>query len=209
MGQRLLPDAESLLRLHDEAMERWHTVEADVSQADEQNVTKLTEGSVIELILKQHRANFDLWHKEDEARDPNAADAEIAEVKRAIDALNQRRNDLTESIDHLLCTSLAQPAQATLHSETPGMMLDRLSILGLKVYHTREETTRETATEKHREKNRARLALLTEQRDDLAMCLDMLMLQIGRGERRFKVYRQMKMYNDPDLNPVLYRKGHS
>ena len=86
------------------------------------------------------------------------------------------------------------------------MVIDRMSIMALKIYHTREETERETASETHRERNRQRLAFLLEQRGDLGGCLDALMEQIVRGERRFKVYRQMKMYNDPELNPVLYRR---
>ena len=90
------------------------------------------------LALAQHRANFDLWHEEDKARDPAATDAEIAAVKHAIDGLNQRRNDLVEKIDELLLTLAGeQNPDAPLHSETPGLMIDRLSILALKIYHTR------------------------------------------------------------------------
>ena len=84
------------------------------------------------------------------------------------------------------------------------MMIDRLSILALKIYHTWEETRRETATEAHRQKNAARLAVLEEQRDDLAGCLDALWRAVAEGNRRFKLYRQMKMYNDPELNPAVY-----
>ncbi len=95
---------------------------------------------------------------------------------------------------------------APLHSETPGLIVDRMSILSLKIYHTGEEARRETATEAHRRRNQDRLAVLEEQRSDLAGCLDVLWRQIVAGERRFKLYRQMKMYNDPELNPVLYRR---
>ena len=99
---------------------------------------------------------------------------------------------------------LDQNAEAPLHSETPGLMIDRLSILALKIYHTREEANRTTATQSHRQRNANRLALLEEQREDLAGCLDVLWEQVLKGQRRFKLYRQMKMYNDPELNPAMY-----
>jgi hypothetical protein len=159
------------------------------------------------LAAAQHRANFELWHEEDKARAPGVADAEIARVKRAIDVLNQRRNDLVEKMDVWLMERLVQSDAAPLHSETPGLMVDRLSILALKIYHTSEESHRASATEDHRLKNRERLTLLKEQRDDLAGCLDVLWVEVLGGTRRFKLYRQMKMYNDPELNPAIYGKG--
>ena len=161
------------------------------------------------LILAQHAANFDLWHREDAARDPLAGDAVIAAVKRNIDKLNQRRNDLAERIDMaLLEAAPAQNPEAPLHSETPGMMIDRLSILSLKIFHTSEESHRSGAAEDHHTRNRDRLAILEEQRSDLAACLDDVWTQIAAGKRRFKLYRQMKMYNDPALNPVLYGRSN-
>lgn len=164
--------------------------------------------------MANHRANFDLWHEEDLARDPAATDAAIAADKHAIDTLNQRRNDLVEQMDQWLLFWLReagtrQNPDAPLNSETPGLILDRLSILALKIYHTREEAHRKTATGGHRQRNCERLALLEEQRADLANCLESLWTQIIAGRRRFKLYRQMKMYNDPDLNPVLYRQNGS
>jgi hypothetical protein len=131
-------------------------------------------------------------------------------VKRNIDALNQRRNDLVESIDRTLLEAAgAQNPAATLNSESPGLMIDRLSVLALKLYHTEEETHRDSASQSHREKNRARLALLREQSTDLAACLDELWRQVHSGTRRFKLYRQMKMYNDPELNPAIYSHSTS
>jgi len=162
------------------------------------------EDGLMALVVAQHRANFELWHEEDKARSPEVSDAEIARVKHAIDALNQRRNDLTEKIDLWLIERLEQNASASLHSETPGLMIDRLSILALKIYHTREEAHRASATEGHRIRNSARLDLLEEQRGDLAGCLDALWSEVLDGARRFKLYRQMKMYNDPELNPAVY-----
>jgi hypothetical protein len=184
----------SITEMQDERTSSWHGIE-DETKAE----------GLMELAVAQHRANFDLWHEEDKARDPEASDAEIAKVKHAIDGLNQRRNDLVEKIDELLLTSAGkQNPAAPLHSETPGMMIDRLSILTLKIYHTREEAGRMTATEAHRKKNAARLVVLEEQRSDLAHCLDDLWREVLTGTRRFKLYRQMKMYNDPELNPVVY-----
>jgi hypothetical protein len=156
------------------------------------------------LTMAQHRANFELWHEEDKARAPEVTDAEIARVKRSIDGLNQRRNDLVEKMDAWLIERLEQNAAAPLNSETPGLMIDRLSILALKIYHTREEIERTGATEAHRRRNQDRMALLVEQRDDLAGCLDALWAEVLEGTRRFKLYRQLKMYNDPELNPAVY-----
>lgn len=190
-------------QIHDETTQFWHmpgsgqNPDPDLKEIDS-------------LIRAQHRANFDLWHQEDKARDPEATDHEIANVKRSIDRLNQRRNDLVEQIDAKLLANYEDAVRshpdAPLHSETPGMMIDRLSILALKIFHTREESIRESATEEHRDRNRERLALLEEQRDDLSRALDALFKDLAEGRRRFKLYRQMKMYNDPDLNPAIYKR---
>jgi len=162
-------------------------------------------------IARQHRANFELWHIEDEARRPGASDAELAQVKRRIDATNQRRNDAVEELDRALLNELALRGlpnpQGELHSETPGLMIDRLSILALKIYHTREEACREGAPDGHAERNCERLAILEEQRTDLASCLNAHWSEILAGTGRFKLYRQLKMYNDPSLNPAIYGKG--
>jgi hypothetical protein len=190
-------DAAHILRLHDAANAHGHTstlpAPAPVSSLDA-------------LILAQHQANFNLWHQEDLARAPYAPDAAIVAAKRAIDALNQRRNDLVEQLDeHLLTLAPAAPT-APLHSETPGLIIDRLSILSLKLFHTEEQTQRSTPD--HRARNLARLAVLNQQRDDLAACLTDLCAEVLAGRRRFKLYRQLKMYNDPTLNPILYADGN-
>ena len=190
--------SESILHLHDLATERWHRCLPFPAPAP----------GLDTLVLAQHQANFDLWHEEDKARSPLASDAAIAAVKHAIDALNQRRNDLVEQMDALLLDAAGTQNEASpLHSETPGLIIDRLSILELKIYHTAAEVHRETATEQHRQKNRARLDVLLHQRSDLSECLDELWRQVLAGERRFHLYRQLKMYNDPELNPVLYTRA--
>ncbi|MGA1981391.1 MAG: DUF4254 domain-containing protein [Acidobacteriaceae bacterium] len=193
-------NALQIARLHDEATLRWHQ---DTRWPDPPPASPAA--TLLDTVLAHHRANFDLWHQEDKAREPGASDARIAAVKRAIDVLNQTRNDLVEALDlALLKAAGVQNPAAPLHSESPGLILDRLSILALKVYHTAEETHRTTATEAHRQKNLARLALLEEQRSDLTSCLDTLWSEVLAGRRRFKLYRQLKMYNDPDLNPAIY-----
>jgi len=189
-----------ITRLHDEANLRWHQEPPAPNPP-----TPAPDAPLVELALAHHRANFDLWHEEDKAREPDVSDAAITRVKHAIDALNQRRNDLVELMDRqMLAAAGEQTPSAPLHSESPGLIIDRLSILALKLYHTDEETHRPTACESHRQQNRARLILLEEQRDDLACCFDLLWQEVLSGRRRFKLYRQMKMYNDPELNPAVY-----
>ncbi len=158
-----------------------------------------------QLVLDQHRANYDLWHREDEARDPQATDATIVHVKHDIDRLNQLRNDLAEQIDIALLQLAPDIPDSPLNSESPGLIIDRLSILALKIFHTKEQLHRSTPEHQHR--NQSRLAVLTEQRTDLASCLDALWSDVLAGRRRFKLYRQLKMYNDPTLNPVLYNRS--
>lgn len=188
-------DTPQLAGLQEEATSRWHLAGA----GEPSGLSTLAA-----LVLEQHRANFDLWHCEDKARDPLADDAAIAAVKRSIDKLNQRRNDLVEQIDVALFKAVEQTHDAPLHSETPGLIIDRLSILSLKIFHTHEEAHRSDATGDHKLRNRERLSILQEQRGDLTGCLAALWADVQAGRRRFKLYRQMKMYNDPTLNPVLY-----
>lgn len=150
-------------------------------------------------IEKNHRFNARLWDEEDLARRQGVPDAEIAANKRAIDRLNQGRNDSVERIDEILAARLggAKRPGARLHSETPGMMIDRLSILALKIRAMGTQVAREDASDDHRAACAAKLARLKEQREDLARCLDELLADCARGAAWFKVYRQFKMYNDP------------
>jgi hypothetical protein len=198
--------ADTIVKLQDATTAAWHT-----------HPEALDDSSSIDpwlaRVQRQHRANFDLWHIEDEARTPGATDAQLADVKRRIDRTNQLRNDLAEELDRTLLDWLAPQSlpvkDAPLHSETPGLIIDRLSILALKIYHTREEAERSDAPPEHGERNRERLAILSDQRADLAHCLDLLWREMLAGTRRFKLYRQLKMYNDPTLNPSIYRSAQS
>jgi hypothetical protein len=196
-------DAQTITKLHDQATLCWHH---DPTWPDAATSAELSSSEpLLPAFLAHHRANFDLWHEEDKAREPGVPDSRIAQVKHAIDALNQTRNDLVETLDRSLLDAVgAQNPAAPLHSESPGLILDRLSILALKIFHTAEEVHRPSASEAHHQKNLARLALLEEQRTDLAACLDQLWREVLSGKRRFKLYRQMKMYNDPELNPMVY-----
>ncbi len=208
--------AHAIVDLHDQLTHAWHLESddlppsADANQNAEPHSTPLTENEWLDLVARQHRANFDLWHIEDEARAPGVADAQLAQVKRRIDSTNQLRNDLTEALDRALLNWLAPQGlpnpDAPLHSESPGLMIDRLSILALKIFHTREEAERADAPSGHNDRNLNRLAVLEEQRTDLAHCLDSLWQETLAGHRSFKIYRQLKMYNDPSLNPAIYRK---
>ena len=153
-----------------------------------------------------HRNNSWLWDEEDLARRRHVADSEIAQNKRHIDGFNQQRNDAVERIDDLLLQTLTpklNPA-ARLHSETAGMMIDRLSILALKINAMRAQTVRTDADAVHLATCAEKLARLNDQRRDLADCLDALLADCAAGHARYKIYRQYKMYNDPTLNPQLY-----
>jgi hypothetical protein len=196
-------DARQITKLHDHATSRWHEDEQWPHAAA---LAEVTAGDpLLRTGLAHHRANFDLWHEEDKAREPGVSDAQITTVKHTIDALNQTRNDLVEAIDRTLLRAAGeQNSSAPLHSESPGLILDRLSILALKIFHTSEEAHRASASDAHHRKNLDRLALLEEQRSDLAACLDHLWSDVLQGKKRFKLYRQMKMYNDPELNPMVY-----
>lgn len=192
--------ADAIASLHDQLTKSWHISEESA---------ELPPDNWLARVARQHRANFELWHIEDEARIPNASDAQLADVKRRVDRTNQVRNDLAEQLDRTLLDWLALQKlpleRAPLNSESPGLIVDRLSILALKIFHTREEAERSDSSPEHIDRNRERLAILEEQRADLIRCLDALWRETLQGTRRFKLYRQLKMYNDPTLNPAIYR----
>lgn len=148
------------------------------------------------------------WHFEDIIRDPHIDPIEALNLKRRIDRSNQDRTDLVEEIDsyfrHKYCEVKPLP-EARLNTESPAWAIDRLSILALKIYHMREQVEREDADEEHRARCAAKLDVLLEQQKDLGLAIDQLLEDIEAGRKYMKVYRQMKMYNDPSTNPVLYK----
>lgn len=176
------------------------------------NSSHKKEESTWKWIEENHRYNSLLWNEEDKARRTDVNPAEIAACKRLIDQYNQKRNDAIEAIDEALLSEFAgypRAEGARLNSETAGAMIDRLSILSLKIFHMREQTRRVDASEEHVKQCTAKLQRLMTQREDLASCLRQLFADIEQGRAYFKVYRQFKMYNDPNLNPYLYQQSRA
>lgn len=198
----MFPPADELVRqittLHRETVRRWH----------EQQIDNPYEG-LMSAVCEQHRFNYLLWHEEDLARSPDAPDQWIAEVKRAIDRYNQQRNDAIERIDETLIKMLAAAeirplAGARLNTETPAAAIDRLSILALRIYHFDEQTARRDVDAAHHRMVGERLERCRVQLADVSQSLCELIDDLIAGRKRLKVYCQMKMYNDPALNPYLY-----
>ena len=149
------------------------------------------------------------WHYEDIIRDPHIDPVEALALKRRIDRSNQDRTDLVEEIDSYFrqyYSDVTPLPDARLNTESPAWAVDRLSILALKIYHMREQAERQDAPAEHRERCKAKLDVLLEQQVDLSTAIDQLLDDISAGRKYMKVYRQMKMYNDPSTNPVLYGK---
>lgn len=208
-GALSLPNAAEVIALHDTLLADAHWPEREPAPRDE---------ALWRWVQTNHRHNCQLWAQEDLARRTRVADAEIAANKRAIDGHNQARNDATERVDELLLLALGlvdadsartdsprslAPAGARLSSETAGSMIDRLSILALKVHAMRAQTLRTDVAAEHIAASQARLARLQEQRGDLGGCLDALLADALARRAYFKVYRQFKMYNDARFNPAL------
>lgn len=191
-------DVRTVTDLYRTTVQRWHLEEVDNPY-----------DGFLHLVCEEHKTNFLLWHHEDHARSPDASHAEVAKVKRQIDRLNQRRNDLIERIDDSLVNQLAawgarpRPG-AKLNTETPGSVIDRLSILALRMYHTDEQTTRDDLDDAQRENLALRMAVLQEQHKDLSGSLIELLDDIVAGRKRLKVYRQFKTYRDPAPKPIVF-----
>ena len=167
------------------------------------------DGSIEHVLYVKNWIDTVQWHLEDIIRDPQIDPVEALALKRRIDRSNQDRTDLVEEIDSYfrdLYRNVAVRPDATINTESPAWAVDRLSILALKIYHMREQVERTDASEAHRALCQGKLDVLLEQRKDLSEAIDQLMADIEAGRKYMKVYRQMKMYNDPSTNPVLYGK---
>ena len=188
---------DGIVRRHAEWTVRWHETE-----------TPPERDLPWPVVEQNHRMNFNLWHEEDVARRDDLGDDHVRRAKRNIDRFNQARTDAIERMDNWFLSQLP-PArhESPQHSETPGLIVDRLSILALKIFHMRNEAERASAPEEQRRKCAEKCAVLEEQLRDLKNCLQELLKELQAGTRRFKIYRQFKMYNDASLNPQLYAKA--
>ena len=191
--------------LFDNVIKKYHIIDT-VDQPFENPYDKAT---LTHLLYRKSWIDTVQWHYEDIIRLPDINPVEALTLKRKIDASNQDRTDMVEYIDSYYLNMLKDvevQSDATINTESPAWAIDRLSILALKIYHMREEATRETASEEHRANCQLKLAILLEQREDLSSAIDELLQDISQGKKYMKVYKQMKMYNDDELNPMLYKK---
>ena len=167
------------------------------------------ERTIENLLFTKNWIDAVQWHLEDIIRNPEIDPVEALAIKRRIDRSNQDRTDLVALIDSYFLDQYKEIIplpNATINTESPAWAIDRLSILALKIYHMQQEVERNDASAEHIEKCRAKLAVLLQQREDLSTAIDQLIADIAAGRKYMKVYKQMKMYNDPALNPILYGK---
>ena len=165
-------------------------------------------GELKALLFNKNWIDTVQWHLEDEIRDPEIEPSKALIIKRRIDESNQQRTDIVELLDHFLSIELKDvlPAEnATINTETPAWAIDRLSILALKIYHMKEASLRQDVLQKHRLECQLKLEVLQQQQKDLSLAIDQLLSDLYSGKKILKLYKQMKMYNDPELNPVLYK----
>ena len=170
------------------------------------------ETSLSHLLYKKNWIDTVQWHYEDIIRDPKINPDTGMDIKRKIDKSNQDRTEMVEYIDSYFLnkySNVMPKENASINSESPAWALDRLSILVLKIYHMDEEYRREGAGEEHKKSCKIKLDILIEQRKDLGDAIDLLLNDIATGEKKMKVYKQKKMYNDESLNPILYKKNDS
>lgn len=194
--------SELAFRIFQESITTYHIKD----NVDQEWVNPYPNPTVEHLLYKKNWIDTVQWHYEDLIRDPNIVPEEALVLKRKIDASNQHRTDVVEYIDsYFLRQYQSVPVKkgATINTESPAWAIDRLSILALKIYHMREETDRTDASSEHRNTCSDKLAVLLEQKKDLATAIDQLLADIEAGNKYMKVYKQMKMYNDAELNPVL------
>lgn len=197
--------AETANSVFDNAIREYH-IHDDI---DFPSTNPYPKDSIEYILFEKNWVDDVQWHLEDIIRDPNIDPVEALALKRRIDRSNQVRTDMVEEIDSWFREKFANVSpdpDAKFNTESPAWALDRLSILALKIWHMEEQTRREDADSQHVERCKAKLEVLLEQRSDLTTAIDELLEDIASGRKYMKVYRQMKMYNDPATNPVLYGK---
>lgn len=190
------------LSIFQESIEKYHVLD----DVDQEFFNPYESGSIEFLLFRKNWIDTVQWHYEDIIRDPEINPDEALQLKRRIDASNQDRTDLVEYIDSYFLEkyqSVQVREDASINTESPAWAIDRLSILALKIYHMNEEANRTDASLEHQEQCQEKLNVLLEQRKDLSEAIDTLLLDMEAGRKYMKVYKQMKMYNDAELNPVL------
>lgn len=195
-------------KIFKEVIDTYH-IENSVDQEFENPYDKDTQ-LIEHLLYRKSWIDTVQWHYEDIIRDPNIDPVEALTLKRMIDASNQDRTDMVEFIDSYFLEkfkNVTPKSSATINSESPAWAIDRLSILALKIFHMDEEVNRQDASADHRKNCETKLNILLEQRIDLSSAIDTLLEDIENGDKYMKVYKQMKMYNDDELNPVLRKKN--
>ncbi|MCA0404122.1 MAG: DUF4254 domain-containing protein [Proteobacteria bacterium] len=195
----LLPEIGKIAVFHDDCIKQWK----------KSNIA-LTNSDFLGLVEQNHAFNYQLWHAEDRARRDDMGYEFVYLAKREIDHCNQQRNNRIEAMDEWLFKELSPryDNSCSIHSETPGMMIDRLSILALKAYHMHLQTERQDVDNAHQEKCFHKWQTLLAQQKQLVKCLVELIEQVQSGTRSFKIHYQFKMYNDPALNPELYSSAN-
>lgn len=197
--------AEEYNAIFDGQIIEWHRFD----DVDAEMVNPYEKGSIEYLLCMKNWIDTVQWHLEDIIRNPNIDPVDALVIKRRIDRSNQDRTDLVEKIDDWFYQKYADVVKlpdAGINTETPAWAIDRLSILALKIYHMQVEASRKDAGEEHRDACRRKLDTLMTQRQDLSAAIDELVGELSSGKKYMKLYRQMKMYNDPSLNPVLYQQ---
>lgn len=191
---------EDVLQVFQKSIQDWHSHLAPTNNPFEKDFMN-------HILYSKNHIDTIQWHVEDEIRRADIPDSDIAKLKRQIDALNQERTNLVEVLDDYflnLYKSVSLKPNARMNSETPAWLIDRMSILELKIYHMKEQTERTDVDQSHINQCKTKLEILLEQRKDMSNCLLELLNDLRDGNKYMKVYRQMKMYNDKNLNPSLY-----
>lgn len=192
-------------KIFDDCISKYH----EIDNVDQPLNNPFAKGSFDNVLYNKCWIDTVQWHYEDLIRVPDIDPAEGMNLKRLIDASNQRRTDMVEKIDDFFLEYFAEvktAEDARINSESPAWVIDRLSILALKIYHMKEQSERDDVSDEHRQNSLERLAVLQEQQLDLSTSLNELVDDLADGKIKMKVYRQMKLYNDPSTNPALYEK---